>query len=97
MLPEKPREKSVVTPGDDHAAPEAAALGPPRLLQDFMLPVDKVPAFVETLDRTMGLWPLWFCPLRNIPAPARSNPPTPDPYPTPPPTPWRRLPRGMVE
>ncbi len=45
--------------------------------QDFMLPVGQVPAFVEALDRTMGLWPLWFCPLRNVPKPARSNPPPP--------------------
>ena len=44
-----------------------------------MLPVDKVPAFVETLDRTMGLWPLWFCPLRNVPTPPRCPPPHPSP------------------
>jgi len=36
------------------------------LLQDFMIPTGNVEAFVETLDDSLGVWPLWFCPLRNM-------------------------------
>ena len=31
-----------------------------------MLPLDQLASFVEALDLRLGLWPLWFCPLRNF-------------------------------
>jgi hypothetical protein len=36
------------------------------LLQDFMIPVDNVESFVDSLDVNLGVWPLWFCPLKNL-------------------------------
>jgi len=36
------------------------------LLQDFMIPAGNVEAFVDTLEDSLGVWPLWFCPLRNL-------------------------------
>ena len=39
------------------------------LLQDFMIPFPNVPEFVSRLNNYLGVWPLWFCPLKNYGAP----------------------------
>jgi len=39
------------------------------LLQDFMIPFPNVGEFVNRLNNHLGVWPLWFCPLKNYGAP----------------------------
>mmetsp|Transcript_8009 Transcript_8009/g.15750 ORF Transcript_8009/g.15750 Transcript_8009/m.15750 type:complete len:239 (+) Transcript_8009:3-719(+) len=39
------------------------------LLQDFMLPVSNITAFCKELHEYLDLYPLWFCPLKNLGSP----------------------------
>lgn len=36
------------------------------VLQDLVLPPAGVEKFIEYVDREMGIWPLWLCPLRGV-------------------------------
>jgi len=36
------------------------------LLQDFMIPFPNIAEFVYRLNNYLGVWPLWFCPLKVI-------------------------------
>lgn len=46
------------------------------MIQDLSLPYDTVEEFIEYTSRTLGIWPLWLCPLRAI------DPPTFHPWTT---------------
>ena len=39
------------------------------IVQDLALPYPNVQHFIEYTDKTLGIWPLWLCPLRQSPAP----------------------------
>jgi len=39
------------------------------LLQDFMIPYPNIAEFVRRLNNHLGVWPLWFCPLKNFGSP----------------------------
>ena len=39
------------------------------IVQDLALPYSNVEHFIEYTDKTLGIWPLWLCPLRQSPAP----------------------------
>ena len=36
-----------------------------NLIQDVVIPMNRVFKFVEWVDETFGVWPLWICPLRR--------------------------------
>jgi delta24-sterol reductase len=35
------------------------------IIQDFLLPVETSEAFVEYIDKELGIWPIWICPIRR--------------------------------
>ena len=44
-----------------------------NLIQDVVIPMNKVSNFVEWVDKTFGVWPLWICPLRKDVESARQS------------------------
>ncbi|KAK0385455.1 hypothetical protein NLU13_7931 [Sarocladium strictum] len=40
------------------------------IVQDLALPYDTAEKFVQWVDREVGVWPLWLCPLKEYPLPS---------------------------
>ena len=36
------------------------------VLQDFMLPIDRVDSFIDEMQSQLEVWPVWLLPMRNV-------------------------------
>jgi len=36
------------------------------VLQDFMLPIDRVDSFIDEIQSELEVWPIWLLPMRNV-------------------------------